>query len=75
MEYRTDVFDADSIAVLIERFERVLAALTADPTRRLSSIDLLGTGEQTRLDRLGNRAVPPRVKRFGCWRSLEADGR
>ena len=57
LEFRTDVFDADSIEVLIERFERVLAALTADPTRRLSSIDVLGTGEQTRLDRLGNRAV------------------
>ena len=57
VEYRTDVFDADSIAVLIERFERVLATLTTDPTRRLSSIDVLGTGEQTRLDRLGNRAV------------------
>ncbi len=57
LEFRTDVFDADSIEVLIERFERVLAALTTDPTRRLSSIDVLDTGEQTRLDRLGNRAV------------------
>ena len=42
VEFRTDVFDADSIAVLIERFERVLVAMTADPTRRLSSIDVLG---------------------------------
>ena len=31
--------------------------MTADPTRRLSSIDLLDGGEQARLDEIGNRAV------------------
>ena len=41
MEFRTDVFDATSIEALIERFERVLMAMTADPGRRLSSIDVL----------------------------------
>ncbi|ORA41839.1 hypothetical protein BST21_24055, partial [Mycolicibacterium celeriflavum] len=30
VEFRTDVFDAASIEVLIERFERVLVAMTAD---------------------------------------------
>ena len=34
VEFRTDVFDAASIQALIERFERVLVAMTADPTRR-----------------------------------------
>ena len=34
--FRTDVFDPDSIHALIERLERVLEAMTADPTRRLS---------------------------------------
>ena len=57
VEFRTDVFDADSIEALIGRWQRVLTALTADPTRRLSSIDVLGAGEQDRLDELGNRAV------------------
>ena len=57
VEFRTDVFDADSIAALIERFERVLVAMTADPTRRVSSIDVLDEPEQARLDELGNRAV------------------
>ncbi len=55
--FRTDVFDAASIEVLIERLRRVLAAMTADPTRRLSSLDLLDVGERTRLDEMGNRAV------------------
>ena len=35
VEFRTDVFDADSIEALIERLQRVLVAMTADPTRRL----------------------------------------
>jgi non-ribosomal peptide synthetase component F len=37
--------------------ERVLEAITADPTRRLSSIDLLDADEHARLDGWGNRAV------------------
>jgi hypothetical protein len=57
VEFRTDVFDAASIEVLIERFERVLTALTADPGRRLSSMDLLDEPEHARLDEIGNRAV------------------
>ena len=57
VEYDTDVFDAHGIATLIGRFERVLVAMTADPTRRLSSIDLLDDGERIRLDEVANRAV------------------
>ena len=57
VEYDTDVFDAASIEALIERLQRVLVAMTADPTRRLSSMDLLDAGEHARLDESGNRAV------------------
>ncbi len=57
MEFRTDVFDAASIEALIERLERVLAAMTADPARRLSSVDVLDEAEHARLDGWGNRAV------------------
>ena len=57
VEFRTDVFDAASIEALIERLGRVLVAMTADPTRRLSSMDLLDAGEHARLDEIGNRAV------------------
>ena len=41
MEFRTDVFDAATIETLIERLQRVLVAITADPAARLSSIDVL----------------------------------
>ena len=66
VEFRTDVFDAASIQTLVERLQRVVVAITADPTRRLSSIDLLDAGEQARLDAIGNRAAltqpaPPAV--------------
>ncbi len=57
VEFRTDVFDAASIETLIERLQRVLVAMTADPARRLSSMDLLDAGEHARLDGWGNRAV------------------
>ena len=53
VEYDTEVFDAASIEALIERLERVLVAMTADPTRRLSSIDVLDEGEHARLDGWG----------------------
>jgi non-ribosomal peptide synthetase component F len=51
------VFDAASIETVIERLERVVLAFTADPTRRLSSIDVLDEAEHVRLDKWGNRAV------------------
>ena len=57
VEFDTDVFDADSIRALIGRLERVLVGMTADPARRLSSVDLLVGAEHARLDEFGNRAV------------------
>ena len=57
VEFRTDVFDAASIEALMERLRRVLVAMTADPARRLSSLDVLDEAEHARLDEMGNRAV------------------
>jgi amino acid adenylation domain-containing protein len=57
VEFRTDVFDPASIEGLIERLQRVLVAVTADPARRLSSMDLLDAAEHARLDGWCNRAV------------------
>ena len=45
------------VADLARRLERVLVAMTADPGRRLSSMDLLDAGERGGLDGWGNRAV------------------
>ena len=57
MEFRTDVFDAASIEALIERLRRVLTAMTADPARPLSSVDVLDEAEHARLAEWGNRAA------------------
>ncbi|MGV0071431.1 amino acid adenylation domain-containing protein, partial [Mycobacterium colombiense] len=57
VEFRTDVFDTETIQAMVERLERVLGAMTADPTRRLSSVDLLDACEHARLDEIGNRAA------------------
>jgi tryptophan 2,3-dioxygenase len=57
IQFDTDGFDAETVEALIERFKRVLVEMTTDPTRRLSSIDLLDAGEHARLDEWDNRAV------------------
>ena len=57
VEFDTNVFDPASIQTLIGRLQRALAAMTADPTAPLSSIDVLDADEHARLDEMGNRAV------------------
>ena len=57
VEYDTDAFDAADIETLVERFERVLVTMTAEPTQRLLSVDLLNEGELARLNEIGNRAA------------------
>ncbi|MGD1344654.1 amino acid adenylation domain-containing protein [Mycobacterium seoulense] len=57
VEFRTDVFDPDTVSTLVERFQRVLVAMTADPRARLSSIDVLDAAEHARLDNTSNRAI------------------
>ena len=54
VQYRADVFDAADVETLIERFNQVLVAMTTDPTRRLSSIDVRDGGKHARPDEWGN---------------------
>ncbi|MGV0804438.1 amino acid adenylation domain-containing protein [Mycolicibacterium setense] len=57
VEFRTDVFDSATIETLIERLQRMLAGMTADPTQRLSAVELLDAADSARLDQFGHRAV------------------
>ncbi|WP_116377755.1 non-ribosomal peptide synthetase, partial [Mycobacterium sp. MFM001] len=61
VEYDTDAFEAETIEMLIEWLQRVLVAMTADPARPASSMDLLNEQEHARLDQTGNRAVLSRT--------------
>jgi len=57
VEYDTATFDLADVEALIERLRRILAAMTADPARRVQSIDVLDIDEHERLDSWGHRAV------------------
>ncbi|HSF41148.1 MAG TPA: amino acid adenylation domain-containing protein [Thermoanaerobaculia bacterium] len=46
VEHSTDLFDRPTILRLLEHFENLLAALAADPGRRLSELPLLGEMER-----------------------------
>ncbi|MFE2041318.1 amino acid adenylation domain-containing protein [Streptomyces sp. NPDC059477] len=53
-EYRTDLFDRAGVERLVSRFTRLLDQATADPGRRLGSLDVVLPAERTRLlDRSG----------------------
>ncbi|MGE2723082.1 condensation domain-containing protein, partial [Mycolicibacterium celeriflavum] len=62
VEFRTDVFDAGSVEVLVGRLERVLVAMAADPGRPVSSVDVVDDVEQAHLDVFGNCAVLTRAE-------------
>ncbi|MBI5339327.1 MAG: non-ribosomal peptide synthase/polyketide synthase [Mycolicibacterium rufum] len=57
VEFRTDVFDAETVGTLVERLERVVTAILADRDQRLSDIDLLDEGDLTQLAQVGNHAL------------------
>jgi acyl carrier protein len=57
VQYRVDLLDAADIDALILRLQRVLVAMTADPTQPLWSMAVLDEAEHARLDGWGNRAV------------------
>ncbi|WP_231992139.1 non-ribosomal peptide synthetase [Mycobacterium sp. ACS4331] len=57
VEFRTDVFDASTVDVLIGELQRVVAALTVDVDRPLSAVEVLDDAERARLEEIGNRAV------------------
>ncbi|MET8683179.1 amino acid adenylation domain-containing protein [Streptomyces sp. NPDC004732] len=57
VEYRTDLFDAETVERMAARWQRLLTAMAAEPDRPLASLDVLDEAEQAQLDVLGNRAV------------------
>jgi amino acid adenylation domain-containing protein len=64
--------NALDVPAIAQRFNRALLAVTADPTRRVSAVNLLDEAERARLDGWANRAVltrpaPPRVPIPVLW--------
>ncbi|QZH58457.1 amino acid adenylation domain-containing protein [Mycolicibacterium farcinogenes] len=56
-EFDTAAFDAASIDVLIERFQRLLGAMVEEPGRPLRAISVLDAAEHERLDEWAHRKV------------------
>ncbi|WP_156765992.1 amino acid adenylation domain-containing protein, partial [Mycobacterium sp. E342] len=57
VEFRTDIFDPNTIHTLIQRFQRVLTAMATDPTQQVSSVEVLDAQELACLGGWGNRGV------------------
>ncbi|OZC51256.1 hypothetical protein CH267_21435, partial [Rhodococcus sp. 06-621-2] len=55
VEYRTDIFNAETVKRMAARWQQLLIAMAAGPDRPLASFDILGEDELTQLDVLGNR--------------------
>ena len=72
VQYRTDVFDLDSVKALMERYQQVLMEMIANPTRPLSSMDVLGWAEDDQMDEIGERTVSTQP---GSAAMRTADGR
>ncbi len=49
LTYATDLFDADTVAGIADRFQRLLAAVVAAPDRPLGAIELLDPAELDRI--------------------------
>ncbi|WP_327675288.1 non-ribosomal peptide synthetase [Kitasatospora sp. NBC_00458] len=49
IDYATDLFDRETVESIAARFGRLLAAVTAQPGRRIGRADLLGDGERAEL--------------------------
>ncbi|MFF7361572.1 non-ribosomal peptide synthase/polyketide synthase, partial [Streptomyces sp. NPDC008125] len=45
VEYSTDLFDAATVAGIVERWERLLRAVAAGPDRRIGQVDVLSADE------------------------------
>ncbi len=46
VRFSHDLFDVSTVRALIGRFERVMAAMVADPQARVGSVDVLSAGER-----------------------------
>ncbi|MEV4129413.1 amino acid adenylation domain-containing protein, partial [Nocardia sp. NPDC049707] len=57
--YATDLFDADTMAAFVRRFDRLLRAVVAEPDRAIGDIDLLDEHERSLVIEQWNSTVSP----------------
>src|SRR5207247_1091607 len=54
IEYRTNLFDAATVARLAAHFQVLLAGIAADPTRRIATLPILTAAEQRQVHEAWN---------------------
>ncbi|MEU2792834.1 non-ribosomal peptide synthase/polyketide synthase [Streptomyces sp. NPDC007100] len=59
LEYSTDLFDRRTVRTLVERWTRLLEAVTADPARPIGEADVLTPAEHARTQDADGQRVPP----------------
>ncbi|GLZ37989.1 non-ribosomal peptide synthetase [Actinokineospora sp. NBRC 105648] len=59
LEYATELFDRATVVVLLDRFTALLTQLLADPTRRLSRLEITTAAERDRVLDTWNGPVTP----------------
>ncbi|MBW8094258.1 hypothetical protein IGW14_41700, partial [Streptomyces hygroscopicus subsp. hygroscopicus] len=62
VEFSADVFDRPTVMSLVDRLERLLEAVAADPDRRVGTIDLLKPAERQRVLVEWNTFTEPDVR-------------
>ncbi len=67
IEYRTDLFDADTIRRILDHWQVLLTGIAADPDRAISDLPLMGDAERRRVlfDWNATKSVYPREKSVG----------
>ena len=70
--YSTELYEAGTIARLLEHFERLLAAMVAAPDARLASLGLTSEAERRQVLDGWNRAVAPTPEATTVARLVEA---
>ncbi|MBV9788343.1 MAG: amino acid adenylation domain-containing protein, partial [Chloroflexi bacterium] len=63
-EYRTDLFEAATIAQMIEHYQALLTAVVADPKQSIGSLPLPTEAERLRLADWNTVAAPPETQHF-----------
>ncbi|WP_060937603.1 non-ribosomal peptide synthetase [Mycolicibacterium chlorophenolicum] len=57
VEFRTDVYDSNTVTAIVDRLHRVLTAAITHPQQRVSAVDILSSAERVHLGIAGNVAA------------------
>jgi amino acid adenylation domain-containing protein len=75
LEYNSDLFDAATVERLVRQFQRLVAAIVAEPATRVWDLALLGDGERHQIALEWNDTAPPERGELSLHGLVEAQAR